>query len=52
MFLGYVFIALCESVLDEKEYSLGELSGANAKRAMLVLLQCVALACGHQTPVA
>ena len=38
MFLGYVFIALCESVLDEKEYSLGELSGANAKRAMLVLL--------------
>ena len=39
MFLGYVFIALCESVLDEKEYSLGELSGANAKRAMLVLLK-------------
>lgn len=38
MFLGYAFIALCEAKLDDKEYSLGELSGANAKRAMLVLL--------------
>jgi hypothetical protein len=38
MFLGYIFIAVCEATLDDKEYSLGELSGANAKRAMLVLL--------------
>lgn len=38
MFIGYAFIALCEAKLDDKEYSLGELSGANAKRAMLVLL--------------
>lgn len=26
MFLGYAFIAVCETMLDDKEYSLGELT--------------------------
>jgi ZIP family zinc transporter len=38
MLIGYMFIAVCESMLDDKDCALGDLSGAGARRAVLILL--------------